>query len=164
MWIFTLSTKTRWYEVWKVLDIFADLLLLLSSLSWEHLGLSLSGLCDLNLALQLACCWEHMVNLHLDIQLSCCLDWHLIANLAHGKYLCLGFHLAHWLAWWLALDKDIWLDYHWDFHLDPHLTIQILALVCLERWWERLLGHGLDMAWSWGRYLLRPSLWSFHHI
>ena len=70
--------------------------------------------------------------------------------LTHGKNVWLEFYLAHQLDWRLVLEKDIWLDYHWDFHFDPHLTIQILELFCLARFWARLLNCGLVLTCSGG--------------
>ena len=48
-------------------------------------------------------------------------------------------------AWWLALEKDIWLAYHWYLQLDPHLNPQILELCWLSHWSVRLLGCGLAL-------------------
>ena len=103
VWLIDLKKNKIWYEGWKVLDIFADLLVHLGSLTWEYLDLSLAGIWALNLVLQLAWWWEHLLDIHLVIQLTCCLDTHLVIPLTHGKDFLLEFHL-----------HTVWLDdWHW---------------------------------------------------
>ena len=94
VWLFTLRTKARLYKGWKVLCIFEDLLVPLSSLYWEHLSLSLTGIWDLNLGFQLVWCWEHLLDTRLDILLTCLLACNFAITLAHGKELWLKFNLA----------------------------------------------------------------------
>ena len=86
VWLYALRTKMRWYEVWKLLDMFSDLIVTLGYFYWEHLGLILADLWYLNSGFQLVWFWEHLLYLHLGNVLKCCLAWKLITNLAHGKY------------------------------------------------------------------------------
>ena len=125
-----LFLEDEYKRIWKikVLDIFADLLVPLGCLTWEHLGLSLAWLWYLNLGFKLVWCCDHLLDIHLDIHLAWCLAWHLKNPLSHGKDLWFDFHSTHCLDWWLALENNIWLAYHSDFHLHPYLNIQVLEM------------------------------------
>ena len=93
-------------------------------------------------AFQLVWLLDHLLDLHLKIQFSCFLAWHLTITLSHENDICLEFHLEHWVAWWFALMKDIWLGYHWDYNLDIHLNIDILEIylvLCLDIWLRQYL-------------------------
>ena len=137
MWLLSLRTKKRWYEGLKLLYLFVDLLVSLGYLTWEHLGMSLSGIRELNLYCQFAWCWYDLLDINLDIKVISFLDWHPEISLAQKKNLWLGFHWAQRLDWRLEQDRNLWLEYHWDFHLEIHLSIQILDIfmfICLYIW------------------------------
>ena len=64
----------------------------------------------------------------------------IFLGLTLGKNIWLEFHLSLWLYLWLALEKGLLLDYHWCFCLLIHLDLQIMELICLAHFWERLFG------------------------
>ena len=76
MRLFALRMKKIWYEGWKFLYISVDLLVPLGSHDWDHLGLRLTGLCDVKFDCQISWCWEHLLDPHLDITLTCFLAYH----------------------------------------------------------------------------------------
>ena len=79
---------------------------------------------------------------------QCLLDWHLLIPLAHRMDIWLEFHLTYWIAWLMALKKDLWFYYHCDFNLDLHVDLQIMELRCPARWWLHLLGCVMDLKQS----------------
>ena len=61
------------------------------------MGMILFGIWILNFSCRLEGYQDNLLDLHLKIQLECFMDWYLELPLAHGNYLWLDFHLAHWV-------------------------------------------------------------------
>ena len=93
-----------------------------SNIGWD-LGFELGFSVDIVLGAPVGSQLGYSINIFLGLALE--------IFLAHGKDIWSDFHLVHWMAWWFALEKYHWLDYHWDFHLDSYLTLQILDWLTL---------------------------------
>ena len=152
--IFLLRTKTRWYEVWRVLYLFSELIVSLGSLTWEHMGLILGELWGSKLDCQLAYWWEHLLDIHLMIQLEYILAWYLAITLAPGKDI--WFEFTPWIS-----KSLIWDVCH---------SAGIASYVVVWLWSSQLLvllppSHRFSQSYLLGgTYFLRSSLWRFYPI
>ena len=93
LWLFALRKNMRWKERWKVLDIFAYLILLIVVLAWENMVLSLDGIWYLSLAFQWKWYRERLLDTRLDITLTSFLDWHFKIKFGTCEGYLVGFSL-----------------------------------------------------------------------